>query len=202
MAWKHNLDLKYDLVPAPWVNLTPTLGAEAKTRLESRIMKFTRYCMCRWSGKDELMCPKSRDATLHCPNKLEAITPYPFEKNYTEGDALQWVWFVPHDPEGLVALFNDNVSYVKKLNAFIADSRSPAQVWQTLLACSPCLSSSKHHAVCMGNDCLDLINMNARVPPVSPVSPHPPCPGREVAVWHDAGQRVVRGTPTRTDFRF
>ena len=38
-----NLDLRCALVPAPWV----TLGAGAKTRLESRIKKFTPHCVCR-----------------------------------------------------------------------------------------------------------------------------------------------------------
>ena len=80
-----------------------------------------------WSPTDALMCPRSRGGALACPSALEARTPYPLEKNYTEGDALQWLWFVPHDPEGLVALFGDNASFVAKLGGFIADSRTPAQ---------------------------------------------------------------------------
>ena len=33
------------------------------------------------------------------------------------------------------------------------------QVWQTLLACSPCLLSSKHHAACTGKVRLGLIKL-------------------------------------------
>ena len=41
-----------------------------------------------WSNESKLMCPRSIDGTLHCPSKKEAITPYPFEKQYTESDGL------------------------------------------------------------------------------------------------------------------
>ena len=41
-----------------------------------------------WSNKSKLMCPRSVNGTLHCPSKKEAITPYPFEKQYTESDGL------------------------------------------------------------------------------------------------------------------
>ena len=41
-----HLDLRCVLVPAPWVGPS-TLGAGAKTRLESRIKKFTPHCVCR-----------------------------------------------------------------------------------------------------------------------------------------------------------
>ena len=59
-----------------------------------------------------------------------------------------------------------------------------AQVWKTQMARPPCLSSSKHHAVCMGDGCLDLINLYAAVrhhPPrygkqTADLPPHPPTP--------------------------
>ena len=35
------------------------------------------------------------------------------------------------------------------------------QVWSTLLVCSPCLSSGKHHAVCTRDGCLDLTRRDA-----------------------------------------
>lgn len=54
------------------------------------------------------------------------------KKNYVEGSALQWVWFVPHDPAGLIKLFGSNQSFVDKLTMFFVDSMSPAQggKWQ------------------------------------------------------------------------
>ena len=46
MACKQYLDLGCVLISDP-----STLGAGAKTRLESRIKKFTRHCVCRPCGK-------------------------------------------------------------------------------------------------------------------------------------------------------
>jgi putative alpha-1,2-mannosidase len=75
-----------------------------------------------WNNERQLLCPKSGIApyTIHCP--FDAALPYPFETTYTEGDALQWLWFVPHDPSGLVTLFPNNSTFVSKLNSFIHDS--------------------------------------------------------------------------------
>ena len=91
-----------------------------------------------WSSDAKLMCPRSKNGTVKCPSAREARTPYPFEHDYTEGDALQWLWFVPHDPRGLVQLFNNNASFVGTLDDFIGNSRSPKQggkwVFGTFLA--------------------------------------------------------------------
>ena len=35
------------------------------------------------------------------------------------------------------------------------------EVWYTLRPCSPCRSSSKSHALCMGDSCLDLMKLCA-----------------------------------------
>ena len=43
------------------------------------------------------------------------------------GDALQWLWFVPHDPSGLVALFPSGDAFVSKLHAFLHASMSIKQ---------------------------------------------------------------------------
>ena len=80
-----------------------------------------------WSRTHGLLCPRFKNGSFSCPSREEARTPYPFEHRYTEGDALQWLWFVPHDPSGLVDLFSDNKSFVSTLNDFIADSRSVKQ---------------------------------------------------------------------------
>ena len=67
------------------------------------------------------MCPRTRTGALRCP--LDPKLPYPFEKHYVEGSALQWLWFVPHDPLLLVQLFGSNASFVAKLDAFMVDAR-------------------------------------------------------------------------------
>ena len=44
-------------------------------------------------------------------------------KNTPEGDALQWLWFVPHDIEGLVDQFPSADTFVRKLHQFFLDAR-------------------------------------------------------------------------------
>lgn len=41
-----------------------------------------------------------------------------FAQYYIEGDAWQYLWFVPHDPEGLVSLFPSREAYIAKLDKF------------------------------------------------------------------------------------
>ena len=43
--------------------------------------------------------------------------------DYTEGNAWQWTWFVPHDPQGLVSLFGGRKQFLAKLDSlFVAPS--------------------------------------------------------------------------------
>lgn len=44
--------------------------------------------------------------------------------DYCEGNAWQWSWFVPHDPEGLMELVGGRERFIQKLDSlFTADSR-------------------------------------------------------------------------------
>jgi predicted alpha-1,2-mannosidase len=44
--------------------------------------------------------------------------------DYTEGNAFQWTWFVPHDVDGLEALMGGRQSFLAKLDTlFLTDSR-------------------------------------------------------------------------------
>ena len=43
---------------------------------------------------------------------------------YCEGNAWQWSWFVPHDPEGLMELMGGRERFVRRLDSlFTADPR-------------------------------------------------------------------------------
>ena len=68
----------------------------------------------------QLMCPRSRDTgELVCPpdgNGKEAWS------MFTEGDAFQWTYFVPHDPEGLLKLFSSPTAFQNNLEKFFQDS--------------------------------------------------------------------------------
>lgn len=45
------------------------------------------------------------------------------QDDYCEGNAYQWSWFVPHDPEGLISLYGGEKKCAERLNAlFTADS--------------------------------------------------------------------------------
>ena len=72
----------------------------------------------QWEKDRRLMCPRFSNGTFACPAELEVAVPYPLQKKYLEGDAAQWQWFVPHDPEGLAALFPSNTTYLHDLEEF------------------------------------------------------------------------------------
>jgi len=74
-----------------------------------------------WSAERELLCPREAGGALQCPTPLAAATPYPFERRYVEGDANQYLWFVPGDPEGLLARFANASRFVAKLDALFTD---------------------------------------------------------------------------------
>lgn len=44
-----------------------------------------------------------------------SLSRYPLQQKYLEGDAAQWLWFVPGDPDGLRALFPSNQTYLSDL---------------------------------------------------------------------------------------
>ncbi len=78
-----------------------------------------------WDAPRQLLCPRAASGELKCP--LVPALAYPFEETYTEGDGLQWLWFVPHDPEGLAQLFPDPDAFVDKLHRFFLDARPVSQ---------------------------------------------------------------------------
>jgi len=41
---------------------------------------------------------------------------------YVEGNAWQWTWFVPHDIEGMIALFGDREQFIRKLDTLFTTS--------------------------------------------------------------------------------
>lgn len=43
---------------------------------------------------------------------------FPWLDTYTQGNAWHWLWFVPHDPEGLINLFGSADSMAEKLELF------------------------------------------------------------------------------------
>lgn len=60
-----------------------------------------------------LMCPKSIDGTITC-----AEHPQRDFDHYTEGNALHWTYFVPHDIDGLRSLYPSDEVFDKILESF------------------------------------------------------------------------------------
>lgn len=114
-----SLTLSYAFDDASVAAVADALGLDEEAAAFANRSK--RAYESQFSSKRLLMCPRSRDGTLKCPEV--PWTPYPVETDFVEGSALQWAWFVPSDPAGLAALFPSNESFVQKLDAFFADSR-------------------------------------------------------------------------------
>ena len=50
-------------------------------------------------------------------NWIEGFDPLSYEQPcFVEGNAWQYMWFVPHDPQGLIDLFGGNKGFLKKLD--------------------------------------------------------------------------------------
>ena len=83
----------------------------------------------QWSSERQLMCPVSGDTGgLVCPRSETSV----LDKDiYTEGDALHWLFFVPHDPPGLVELFPSAADFDERLESmFILSQEFMAKTHQ------------------------------------------------------------------------
>ena len=73
-----------------------------------------------WDDAQKFMCPKTQSGEWKCPPIWTNV----WDKRYTEGDAWQWRWFVPHDPIGLMRLFGSSDFFVDQLDIFFNRSLS------------------------------------------------------------------------------
>ena len=74
-----------------------------------------------WDSKRKLMCPRDVNGTFHCPLDPNLNDWIVKNSGYTEGNAAQWTWFVPHDVPGLIDLFGEN-DFVSRLDQFMERS--------------------------------------------------------------------------------
>ncbi len=64
------------------------------------------------------------------PEKLSYLDPRErYTRAYVEGSAWQWRWFVPHDPDGLVALFKSPEYFVEQLSEFFENTNTKVGHW-------------------------------------------------------------------------
>jgi len=71
-----------------------------------------------WNSTKHIFCPKYVDGGLLCPETPIALLQW---KYYSEGDALHYAWFVPHDPEGLVKLYSSPDEFNANLESFMSN---------------------------------------------------------------------------------
>jgi predicted alpha-1,2-mannosidase len=68
-----------------------------------------------WSSEKGFFCPRYASGEMSCP---KSGISYDAWQEFREGDALHWMWFVPHDVEGLISLFPSPEAFDKSLSEF------------------------------------------------------------------------------------
>ena len=83
---------------------------------EKRAKNYKHY----FDSTTGFMRGKNKDNTWVAPfnPKFSSHTSSP----YVEGNAWQWTWFVPHDPEGLATLYGGKDEFVQKLDSLFGTS--------------------------------------------------------------------------------
>jgi predicted alpha-1,2-mannosidase len=80
--------------------------------LRSRLLWYQNL----WDAETGFMRGKTRDGRWHAPfSPLAAET----GRQYYEGHAWTWSWYVPHDPQGLINLLGGNDAFVQKLTTAV-----------------------------------------------------------------------------------
>jgi predicted alpha-1,2-mannosidase len=86
-----------------------------------------------WNPETQYFHPRNADGTFVEKFKPLLLTYFDFDKEYTddyvEGNALQWRWMVPQDPDGLIALFGGPEKFATELNAFFEKSDPKMAAW-------------------------------------------------------------------------
>jgi putative alpha-1,2-mannosidase len=83
-----------------------------------------------WSADEQLLCPRrggpAADEQLLCPASETAVRDKTY---YTEGDALHWLFFVPHDPPGLAALFPSLEAFDARIEGLFEGAAAFLEDW-------------------------------------------------------------------------
>lgn len=111
------LEYAYDsFCMAEW---SKAMGKTADTAIW--IARATNYKNL-WDPKTQFFRAKHQDGTFTEPfdPTYWSLAGNP---EYVEGSPWQWLWFVPHDEEGLRGLFNGNEAFVAKLESFFEQAK-------------------------------------------------------------------------------
>jgi predicted alpha-1,2-mannosidase len=92
--------------------------ALGKTEDHKLFMERSTYYKNNWDKDTQFFRGKTTDGKW-----LPDFDPLKWTKDYVEGTAWQYLWFVPHDPDGLVSLFGSKDALFKKLDTFWTKSK-------------------------------------------------------------------------------
>lgn len=94
--------------------LSEIVGDETSAQ---QAMKRSKNYKNLWSADKGFFCPRFSSGEMSCP---KSGTSYEAWQEFREGDALHWMWFVPHDVEGLISLFPSPEAFDKTLSDFFS----------------------------------------------------------------------------------
>lgn len=93
-----------------------------KTEDETLFMQRSTSYRHLWDAKTQFFRGKKTDGTW-----LEDFDPLKWTKDYVEGTAWQYLFFVPHDVDGLIRLFGNKETTYQKLEEFFLKAEKEQQ---------------------------------------------------------------------------
>jgi predicted alpha-1,2-mannosidase len=114
--------LEYAIDDACIAAMAEALGrAEDHAYFSERAKAYTKY----FDAETMFMRGRMADGSWRTP--FDPIASRHREDDYCEGNAWQYTWLVPHDPEGLIGLFGSEEAFVKKLDTLFSMSSELGQ---------------------------------------------------------------------------
>ena len=92
------------------------LGKDKEYKRFTELSKNYRHYFNAETG---FMRGKKSDGTWNTP--FDPRSNNHWKDDYCEGNAWQWTWFVPHDPQGLMELMGGRDAYIKKLDQLFVE---------------------------------------------------------------------------------
>lgn len=118
ISWSVARALEYAIDDYAVAQLAKYLGKEDDYQL---FMKRSKYYAHYFDSDSGFMRGKLADGSWRLP--FDPSRSLHMEDDYVEGNAWQYTWLVPHDPQGLIKLFGGKKQFVEKLDSlFIVSS--------------------------------------------------------------------------------
>lgn len=109
--------LEYAIDDACIASMAEALGrADDQAYFAKRAKAYATY----FDAETKFMRGKMADGSWRTP--FDPIASRHREDDYCEGNAWQYTWLVPHDPEGLIGLFGSEEAFVGKLDTLFSMS--------------------------------------------------------------------------------